>query len=163
MATFSELQNNYPQEDRETLYQDLGGQWPVLVDHPNYQNTCATRMSIMFHASNMPIPDKYKEAIAGDNRTLIIKVQTMWDFVIDTIGQPDWGMSKKKGAQVTLPAKSGIICYHADYSDASGHFDLWTGTAFQGQLDLWEGVILPSPADMSDVNNAFDVSMWFIN
>ncbi|MCF1459306.1 MAG: type VI secretion system amidase effector protein Tae4 [Shewanella sp.] len=163
MTTFSALQRNYPKENRSRLYNALGGEWPNLVDDPNYVNTCAIRMSITLHKCGIAIPTKYKEAVAGDGRALIIKVKTMWEFVNEKFGEFSWGMSKPEGAELTLPARKGIIGYHAAYSDATGHFDLWDGGTFIGQLDVWAGITLPEKPDMTDVYMAFDVSMWFID
>lgn len=44
-------------------------------------------------------------------------------------------MSKDPGDPVppsALPKKSGVLVYHAQWSDATGHFDLWTGSGFVG-------------------------------
>ncbi|OCJ49795.1 hypothetical protein A6U94_13500 [Agrobacterium tumefaciens] len=130
------------------LYNQLGGQWPTLVDHPNYQNTCAIRLSVAFHGAGYKIDNKYKEAIAGDGRNIVIKVKTMWDYVTSTVGPFYWGMSKNPGTSVDIPAKKGIIVYHAAFSDATGHFDLWNGSGFVGSGDL------------GDVANGFDLALW---
>ena len=51
MVNFESLELNYPKEPKNELYAALGGEWPSLVDNPNYQNTCAIRMSVAFHAA----------------------------------------------------------------------------------------------------------------
>ena len=148
MAIYDVLASHYPIVAKKELYTRLGGQWPTLIDHPNYQNTCAIRLSIAFHAAGYEINNKYKEAVAGDGRNIIIKVKTMWDYVNETVGPFYWGMSKNPGTPVNIPAKKGIIAYHAAFSDATGHFDLWSGTDFVGSGNL------------GDVASGFDLALW---
>ena len=124
MTIFESLAQHYPTKSKAGLYADLGGEWPTLVDHPNYQNTCAIRMSVAFQAAGYTIPNKFKEAIAGDGRRIIVKVKTMWDYVTDLFGTFTWGMSKIPGTDVKIPLKNGIIIYHKAFSDATCHFDL---------------------------------------
>lgn len=148
MAIYDTLAPHYPKLSKKELYDQLGGQWPSLVDNPNFQNTCAIRLSVAFHAAGYSIDNQYKEAIAGDGRNIIIKVKTMWDYVSATVGEFYWGMSKNPGTPVDIPVKKGIIVYHAAFSDATGHFDLWNGVGFVGSGDL------------NDVTNGFDLALW---
>lgn len=149
LTDYQILKDNYPHEDRATLYNSMGGEWPTLVDHPNYQNTCAIRMSLAFHSSNLPIPSSYQEAITGDGKSIVLKVETMWNFVISAYGQPTWGMTKIPGTPASIPVEQGIVVYHAAFSDATGHFDLWTGTDFVGA------------GKMEDVQNGYDLGLWY--
>ncbi|MER8459297.1 T6SS effector amidase Tae4 family protein [Mesorhizobium sp. M0522] len=149
MTIFDNLEQYYPTKPKTELYADLGGQWPELVDHPNYQNTCAIRLSVAFHAAGYSIPKKYKEAIAGDGRNIIIKVRTMWDYVTEQFGQFTWGMSKEPGTVIQIPPKKGMLVYHKAFSDATGHFDLWKGTSFVGSGNL------------DDVKDGFSIAMWW--
>jgi hypothetical protein len=149
MAIFESLELNYPTKPKKELYAALGGEWPSLVDDPNYQNTCAIRMSVAFHAAGYKIPGKFKEAVAGDGRTIIVKVKTMWDYVTESFGAFTWGMSKNPGTVVKIPVKEGIIVYHKAFSDATGHFDLWKSTTFVGAGKL------------SDVTDGFDIALWY--
>ena len=153
-VTFADLKKHYPLKDRKQLYDDLGGEWPGLVNDPNYQNTCAIRLSVALKSNNMKIGDTYKEAIEGDGSPLIIKVKTMGKFVSDTFGTSYWGMSKNPGDEIgkdDLPKASGVIVYHADWADATGHFDLWTGSSFVGTGTL------------GDVADGFALELWKID
>ena len=87
--------------------------------------------------------------MANDGRAIIIKVETMWNFMHAEFGVPTWGMSKIPGTEVQVPVEKGIIVYHKAFSDATGHFDLWTGTGFVGA------------GKMSDVTDGFDVALWY--
>lgn len=148
---FETLKQHYPNEPKQELYTALGGEWPKLVNDKDYQNTCAIRLSIAFQASGYKIPAKFKEAIAGDGRPIIIKVKTMWDYVTETVGPFTWGMSKEPGSEIKIPAKKGIIVYHKAFSDATGHFDLWNTSSFIGAGKL------------SDVADGFDLALWYHN
>ena len=149
MPSFESFEQNYPTEPKPQLYTALGGEWPTLVDDRNYENTRAIRLSVAFHAAGYNIPANFKEAIAGDGTAIIVKVKTMWDYVTETFGTFTWGMSKKPGTIVKIPVRKGIIVYHKAFSNATGHFDLWNGTAFVGAGKL------------SDVTDGFDIALWY--
>lgn len=160
---FDALWSAYPHGDRESFYNSLGGEWPTLIDNPNYRNTCAVRTSAALNGAGNLIPDSAREAVTGDGRNIILRVRSMHAYLTDLLGDQSWGMSKNPGDAVTLPARTGVILYHANFSDASGHVDLWNGTQFAGQIDVWEGVELPDNANMDDLDTAaFEIGMWFL-
>lgn len=152
MPTFAALKNGYPKEDRATLFRALGGQWPSLIaDERNYRNTCALRMSVALTRAGVAIPAQYREAIQGDGTPLVLKVATMAKLVTALRGEPTWGMSKNPGTTIRaadLPGSSGILAYHVQWSDASGHVDLWTGRGFVGAGNL------------DDVGQGFSLAFW---
>jgi hypothetical protein len=152
--TFDHLKKNYPVESREALFRALGGGWPALIPDPErkYQNTCAIRMSVALKRSGVAIPGAYAEMKQGDGTPIVIKVKTMQKLVASLYGEP-WGMSKPPGIPLKasdIPNKTGIIVYHAGWSDATGHFDLWTGRGFVGKGNL------------GDVAEGFDIALWFV-
>ena len=152
-ATFNNLKHHYPTQSKADFFTQLGGQWPKLINNPNYNNTCATRLSYAFNSAGDPVPQKYREAIDGAGNSLILKVKTMDAFIEGKFGKPSWGMSKEPGRPITkndLPRESGIIVYHAAWSDATGHFDLWTGSSFIGS------------GNFDDIRDGFDIAMWFL-
>lgn len=164
VVSFSKLKAEYPRNERAQFYQSLGGEWPTLVDNPNYRNTCSVRMSMALNGAGAPIPSSEREAVAGDGRNIILRVRTMYEYLSKVLGNQSWGLSKNPGQSVELPVRTGIVLYHADFADATGHVDLWTGTEFVGQLDTWQGIELPSNPDMSDINDAaFEIGMWFLD
>jgi Type VI secretion system (T6SS), amidase effector protein 4 len=152
--TFADLSSNYPTVSKTDLFTSLGGDWPNLIDDPNYKNTCCIRLSLAILDANGTITSNYREAITGDGRPLIIKVATMGKYVNDSLGPFYWGMSKNPGVSIgpgTLPRQSGIIAYHVAWADATGHFDLWTGSAFVGN------------GNFSDITDGFDIVLWKVN
>ena len=152
-ATFSQLKSSYPTKPKREFYNVLGGQWPSLIDNPNFQNTCAIRMSSAFLGAGISIPAQYKEAIDGSGNTIVLKVKTFKDFIVSQYGESSWGMSKPIGsvlASTDLPQKPGIIAYHADWADASGHFDLWETNKFVGT------------GNFDSIRDGFSIEMWFL-
>lgn len=161
---FPQLKASYPQADRDNFFLELGGDWPLLINDDNYANTCAIRMSVALHGAGVRIPDGKRDGITGDGRNLIFSIGKMDRYLNELLGAPSWGLSKEPDDPVQLPARAGIILYHADFSNATGHVDLWTGSDFVGQLDVWQGIDLPHDADMTDINSAaFQVGMWFLD
>ena len=153
MARFSELRSAYPIMGKAELFSELGGEWPGLVDNPSYQNTCAIRMSVALAANGYKISGKYKEAVSGSGQALILRVKTMHSLVTSIFGQSSWGMSKNPGTKISpddLPARSGIICFQANWSDATGHFDLWDGAGFVGS------------GSVDAISDGFSIEIWFV-
>lgn len=149
MALFDELVDGYPTQGPAELFSSLGGEWPSLVGNPNYKNTCAIRLSVALNSAGYKIPTKFREGMTGTGDGLIIKVRTMWDYMMETFGTFAWGMSKNEGTAVQIPAQKGVIVYHAAFTDATGHFDLWSGTDFVGTGSL------------DDVASGFDLALWY--
>ncbi|MGR5485310.1 T6SS effector amidase Tae4 family protein [Vibrio alfacsensis] len=148
----STLIANYPTQSKAELYNELKGEWPSLINDENYTNTCAIRLSVALLKSGISIPNQYREAMTGEGKNLIIKVQTMSNFLTDTLGAPFWGMSKQPGQTLnlanTVPGP-GILAYHVKWANATGHFDIWDGQRFIGtgnpehvkdgyELGLWK-------------------------
>lgn len=146
--TFKSLRDAYPVMPKPQLFAQLGGQWPGLVADDNYKNTCAIRLSVALRKAGATIPTKYKEAIDGTGAALVVKVKTMGLFVQELLHKPYWGVSKLVGSDVRIPGVQGIIVYHAAWSNATGHFDLWTGSGFVGAFDL------------NDVADGYDIALW---
>lgn len=149
---FKDLKNNYPLEDRAKLYTKLGGEWPGNINNPDYQNTCAVRLSIALKKSGASLP--MRDGMDGAGSPLIFKVQTMGRAVNQIAGAWTWGMSKPPGVRLKasdLPTFPGIVSYHADWDDATGHFDLWTGKAFVGS------------GSFDQVADGMDIAVWRID
>lgn len=159
---FADLRNNYPvpdpeksdEENRRAFYNTLGGQWPSLVNADHFKNTCATRLSVALKKSGASISDTYKEAIEGNGSPLIIKVKTMSEYLKATVGSSSWGISKNPGTTIgagDVPGVTGILVYHVAWSNATGHFDLWTGSRFLGS------------GNFADIKDGFALELWEIS
>jgi len=149
--TFDVFSRYYPSQKRFALYQELGVKWPNLIDDANYQNTCSVRLSIAMRKSGVVIPKKFREAIDGEGNAIILKVKTMGLFIESLLGKPYWGMSKPVGGKISakdIPRAEGILIYHANWSDASGHIDLWDGSTFVGA------------GNFDDIQDGFQIGLW---
>lgn len=155
---FDDLKEHYPvptsdddDRARADLYNKLGGEWPKLIDDPKFENTCAIRMSVAFYQSGNPIPKKYREFIDKDGNTIIASVNGFRKFMQGEHGDP-WGMSKVPGSDIEddVPKVQGIIVYHVKWTNATGHFDLWTGSDFVGS------------GSFDDVAKGYDIALWFV-
>lgn len=152
--SFATLKAAYPLAPRPALYTSLGGEWPNLVNDPLYQNTCSIRLSIALKAAGASIPADLREGMDGAGSPLVIKVRTMERLATRLLGEFDWGMSKQPGVPVRagdLPPHKGIIAYHVQWANATGHFDLWTGSAFVGN------------GNFDDVRDGYALQFWRVD
>ena len=157
-VTFTQLIQNYPKEEKAILFrQKLGGGFVDLVDNENYNNTCAIRISMMLNriGGNYAIPRQLGVGDGGhrdkDGKHILIKVKTAHDFVVTKFGQPFWGMTKNPGFPLdysAIPKEKGILMYHANFSNAFGHIDLW---------DI-NSCVYNCPAE--DIQQSYRVSFW---
>ena len=152
--TFAPLKQAYRTHRRADLFRKLGGGWPAEIDKEKYVNTCAIRMSEALKDAGATIPASFKEAMRGDGSPIVVYVKTMRKVVQALLGEPTWGMSKQEEQALTaadLPKQTGIIAYHVSknvWDDATGHFDLWTGTAFVGE------------GKFSDIAKGYALEFW---
>ena len=149
---FSALRSNYPNQARPELFKSLGPDWVALIDNHNYENTCSIRLSIALIKSGYPIKKKYREALTGDGGSIVLKVETMGLLLKDYFGNP-WGMSKEPGVRLTvadIPRRTGIIAYHVNWANASGHVDLWHGNGFVGS------------GSFKDIADGYDIALWHL-
>lgn len=163
--SFAKLRNAYPTSETPDFFKELGGEWPSKVKDGkivdvNYQNTCAVRLSVALGKVGLTIPKETKEAITGDGRPLILKVETMDKFLKAELGASSWQLPKNKGDAVALsqmPKVSGIIVYHAAFDGATGHFDLWDSSANGGHGNF------VGKGNFEDIKIATDIALWEIS
>ena len=152
--SFTKLKENYPKSEQAELFNSMGGGWPDLIGKPNYENTCAIRMSLALSRSGQIIPANFKDHITGDGTNIIVKVETMFRFFEETFKQDSWGISNCANLTLKdLPRKTGIIIYKfatPGTGGATGHIDLWDSTKFVGKGNL------------SDLKQSKMVQLWYI-
>ena len=152
--SYNDLKAHFPDKsiERDQLYDVLGGDWPSKKNDPNYQNTCAIRLSHALNEAGHPIPKKYKQAIDGKGRNIVLNVSKFNEYMKETFGEYTWAISKQPKENFPLsdiPSQyKGIIVYHVDFGDATGHFDMWTGSAFLGK------------GKEEDIKKGFDIILW---
>jgi hypothetical protein len=160
MPSFSALRDNYPKDEKQVLFRDvLGGGFPALIDKPSYKNTCAIRLSVALHRSGFVIPADIAKADGNhkdkDGKSILVKVEKMRSCLVSIIGPISWGISKQPGTPLPFadfPKRTSIVMYRSrDFNQATGHVDLWTGSA------CWFG------CPNVDVNTAFEVEAWYVH
>lgn len=150
--SFETLRLNYPKQARPELFRYLGPDWIPLIDEKGYDNTCAIRLSVALNKSGYSINQKYREALTGTGENIVLKVATMGVLLKEYFGNP-WGMSKESGTKLTaadIPSRPGIIAYHVNWENASGHVDLWHGNGFVGA------------GSFKDIADGYDVALWYL-
>jgi hypothetical protein len=98
-------------------------------------------------------PDLFR-MLGGQWPTLLADRNYENTCAVRLFGKSTWGMSKNPGVAInaaTLPKFSSIICYHANWNNASGHFDLWTGSQFVGS------------GNFGDIADGFGVVVWRVD
>ena len=158
-VTYAEISGNYPTDERTDLFNNvLGGGFRDLVGNPNYENTCAMRISIAFNATASKIPQSLGTEDGGhkdrNGNHILVTVKVLETFLKQTLGESNWGMSKQPGTPFNfgdVPRRKGILMYHAAFSNATGHADVWTG----------EGCTYNCPDP--DLNESFAVQLWDLN
>jgi hypothetical protein len=133
--TFQHLIDTYPTEEKNELFTDiLAGGFTDLINNSNYNNTCAMRISVMLNSlpGNYSVNAQWGTNDGGHkdqvNNHILIKVKSAHDYVKLKFGEPFWGMTKEPGSLLdysTIPRERGILMYHANFSNAYGHIDLW--------------------------------------
>ncbi|XP_078605909.1 uncharacterized protein LOC144878803 [Branchiostoma floridae x Branchiostoma japonicum] len=138
--TFNALERNYPLYDaidwdglvtREGL-QDAAGNNQWLLDLAS-KNTCAMRISHAFiKAGKRLSPGSCNWAGVRDRNgnSYIIRVATMRCYLVNEYGNPDITGDSADDFQ---HRKGIIVMERCGWSDATGHVDLWDGTACVGK------------------------------
>lgn len=135
---YSTLRANYasstPGHDgyvsQEVLYRQIG--WEDFINNPNYQNTCAIRISLALIGAGFPLGTGSHRILAGPHKGK--RVQVNMTRLANLLATPAW-----LGKPVTLDApdpasgisgRQGIIAFHgiAGYA-GGGHIDLIDNTA----------------------------------
>ncbi len=142
--TYEQFEAVYPTNERFNLFTNtLGGGFADLVsDEENYGNTCAMRISVAMNAlgGNYKVSSQYGNRDGNhkdkSSNHIIIRVETIFDFITEKLGESTWGMSKNPGSPMDMSfvnGKKGILLYHVDFNDATGHVDLWNGSSCEYQ------------------------------
>jgi len=146
-SDFVKVWKNYPGYDKvpsDELLEQLGGDMSWM------SNTCAIRTTMALNSIKVRPGDicnaRWKDE---KRRKYVIRVKAMTRFLRATYGAPAWtGKGVKTEAldeegnniykhPESIKGKAGIIHYHdCDFSDASGHYDVWDGYRVKGHDQL---------------------------
>ena len=109
----------------------IGGKVEVNIKANILQNACAIRLSYAFNYSGMPISQYDGKVSSGkDNKWYLYRVEDMKNFVKKHIG----GTPIKGQSAIDFKGKRGIIIFtNCNWSDATGHIDLFNGQEVEGK------------------------------
>ncbi|WP_076071146.1 T6SS effector amidase Tae4 family protein [Sphingomonas montana] len=164
--SFRRLWSNYPRGSPENVLRGIG--WDDLIGNPNYENTCAIRMSICLAASGQPVRSSQgMKVLSGPLKGLPIEVRQ------DTISrylEQHWGPPLKVAAREAeqringrdgVASFFGISGYNVGGRDG-GHIDLIDGTVSEHGLFgyVWSRSIQYSYGSHGYMDRAASVWFW---
>ena len=148
LKTWAALWNAYPDYINspisEDVKKDIGGEVTQAWLGPN---TCAIRLSYTLNRNGFPLPSNFPGLLTvkgGDGYRYALRVAETRKWLAFTLGKPDFDLSKKAGAafdKKQIEKLKGIIAFEIQFSDATGHLDLWDGTQFSHEYaaaEYWE-------------------------
>ncbi len=127
--SYSTLSSNFAKVmnlDVPELGKFIGGKVEVNIENGIFKNGCAIRMSYAFNYSGYPISSSDGAVSSGaDGKWYLYRVSDMINFVKKTVG----GTPLKGTKASDFAGKKGVIIFTGcNWSDATGHVDLFNGT-----------------------------------
>lgn len=119
--SFTTLLSNFPTDSREDLYREMG--WDSIIDNPNYENTCAIRVSICLLRCGMSLGGGELKIWKGPLQGKRVKIR--FDDLAEFL-KGEWGEPKvfEPGSRGTLHGQQGVITFWELPSGYGGHIDL---------------------------------------
>jgi len=136
-ASFASLWKEYPNGEADVVKHRIGGQ----IDASWITNTCTIRVTRAIVRSGVKVKPftlangKQMVLVPGaDKIGLAIRVAEFKEYMTKNYGTPQVKVINPGDGTATVPSefngKKGIIYFRVrTWSDATGHFDLWDGTA----------------------------------
>jgi len=121
---FAKLRMHFPDVESvppEELYQWIG--YPENVGNPNFENTCAIRMSMALLGAGFPNPGAWPvKAGKHKGRAIETKQRKLSNWLVRRLGAPEKFKSGQE-AQAKIGARRGIISFYQIYGNPSdgGH------------------------------------------
>lgn len=136
------------------LYAQIG--WDAYITDPNYQNTCAVRLSLALTGAGYPLGYGSHRALAGPHKGK--RLQVNMQRLADMLARPAW-LGKPETLEAPNPAsgikgRQGIIAFHGipGYT-GGGHIDLienspeslrCASTCYFGSREVWFWPLQPA-------------------
>ena len=117
----------YPMGGADDVKSRIGGK----VNYGWIKNTCAIRMSKVLNETEMKIPSGFSGMnviSGGQGNKYAFRIRELLLFIKARLGNPTIveegtnGISRNK-----FFGRQGIIVFHVNFSDATGHITLWNG------------------------------------
>ncbi len=155
LPPFAALVANYPADaNGEDVKRNIGGE---LTQSWLGANTCVMRMSRAFNYAGKvhEIPRHHRGLLTvrgSDDKNYAVRVAEFIVYLNGKYGAPDISKTGSDIAQSVFSAKTGLIAWHiSGWSDATGHFTLWDGSAglYVGTHDYFNDfpTTAPRPSD----------------
>lgn len=133
LTRFSTMWDEYPMGTADEVKARIGG----AVNAAWITNTCVVRLSRSLNYAGFPLPVRHPTLATlkgGDDKRYGFRVRELKAYLRAVYGPPDVTHAYEGDGGGDVPVeilkKKGIICFDVTgWSDASGHFDLWDGTA----------------------------------
>lgn len=121
IPAFSSLWTHYAFGEAATVKRKIGGN----VNLAWVTNTCVIRVSRAFNYAGAPIPrniPSLNTIRGGDGKRYAYRVREFHRFLVNHVRAPD--------VTGDVSGEKGVILFQvSSWSDATGHFDLWDGSA----------------------------------
>lgn len=140
---FDDVEASFPAESVSGVGDTIGGKVDLNIDQGNFENACAIRVCAGLNGAGEKIPFIKGETSSGANGDWhIFRVRKLRQYLNATYGPPD--IVSRNSADFF--GSKGIIIFNKQYSNATGHADLWNGSGcsyncdFQGatSVELWK-------------------------
>ena len=100
----------------------------------NFTNCCAVRLSYAFNKSGIKIPYIQNETVSGEQKPneskewYIFRVRVFKKYLDENYTK----ITTNKKSLEDFQGKTGVIVFDVNWSDATGHVDLFDGTKVEG-------------------------------
>jgi hypothetical protein len=135
--TYASMDRNYLMGTADEVRKYVGGE----VNNPQYENTCAIRMSASLNYSGLAIPANAPGLYVvkgADKKYYSLRMRELAKWLSVRLGPPDVAVIKPQNGTISrssFAGMSGIISFDIHFSDATGHIDLWDGKIFHHEAE----------------------------
>lgn len=139
------LQTKFPAKSAEEVFQEIGGRVFYNYQIGVFKNACSIRVSVAlnesgkehelpFFRAEWPQGRMQAQVSSGANRKwYIFRVRMLIKYLTEKYGKPEEHLPSEYLQKIA--GRKGIIIFEVrGWSDATGHADLWDGSAC-----LWQG------------------------
>ena len=138
-SAFQTMWDNFPDLKIKPLGEKIGGKVKENIDSGVFHNGCAIRASYSLNAANFKIPFTTGKTSSGfqdgTKRWYFYRVKDLEAFVSSSLSGTKISKSQLPDLHSKLANQTGLVIFHQQFSDATGHAALWNGKTFRGKND----------------------------
>lgn len=137
-SLWREFPDHTKYQSMKDLYTALGGAAEKNINQPGFGpngNTCASRMSVAFNKSGVPINVALASTIGAktlgtaDGSRIIYRVADFRNYLLKTLGEPTFDNTSPYDD--AFRGRKGIIAFSVNWQGATGHIALWNGVTYR--------------------------------